>query len=281
LKRIFLLWSLLLFATACFAQSAQSKWFVNAGLSALNYWGDLRDKRITPKGVKPSVTAGISYQLSPHWLSNFSLAFGKLAAFDHDNGLRWYYRNLNFQTSLFETALTAEYDLIDITEPDDGNYIDNNPKRFTPYAFIGVGLFHFNPYTYDLSGKKVFLAPLGTEGQPTPYSLWQVSLPYGVGLKYSVTQTFLISAEINLRKTFTDYIDDVSIHHYLDTTQLLATHGQEAASLSYRADEIPGNKYSFQNGYRGNPDKKDGYYSFLLKATLQIFTKRPKFYYGY
>ena len=227
-----------------------------------------------------SGAAGISYQASTHFTGNFNLTMGKLSAFDRNNGPKWYYRNLNFQSSLFEAAFTAEYDLINITEPNDGNLIDNNPRRFTPYAFIGVGLFHFNPYTYDLAGKKVFLPPIGTEKGNPRLLLWQVSLPYGIGLKYAVSQTFLISAEINLRKTFTDYIDDVSIHHYLDTAELLATHGQEAASLSYRADEIPNTKYQFW-GYRGNPERKDGYYTFLLKASIQIFTKRPKFYYGY
>jgi hypothetical protein len=127
--------------------------------------------------------------------------------------------NLNFQSSLFEASVTAEYDLIDITEPDDGNFIDNNPRKFTPYAFAGLGMFHFNPYTHDQAGKKVYLQPIGTEGQLTPYPLWQICLPYGLGVKYAISNNFLVSAEFNLRKTFTDYIDDASIHHYPDSTQ--------------------------------------------------------------
>jgi len=277
LKRLFFLYLLLLFAGAC---HSQSRWFASAGIGPINYWGDLQDKRLTTTGMQLSGAVGISYQASPHFLGNFNLTAGKLNAFDRNNGPKWRYRNLDFQSSLFEASFTAEYDLINITEPDDGNFIDDNPKKFTPYIFAGFGFFHFDPYTHDQSGKKVYLQPIGTEAQPTPYPLWQVSLPYGIGIKYAVSDNFLVSAEFNLRKTFTDYIDDVSQHQYPDTVQLLITHGQEAASLSYRADEIPNNKYR-PWGYRGNPERKDGYYSFLFKASIQIFNKRSKFYYGY
>lgn len=279
MKPIFFI-SFLLFLCFCECYSQSGRWYVNVGAGAINYWGDLQEKKITPTGMQPHASVGISYQASPHFQGNFSLVYGKLGASDVNNGPKWFYRNLNFKTVFFEAALTAEVDLIDITEPDDGNFIDDNPKRLTPYAFVGVGFFHFNPYTYDLAGKKVYLQPLGTENQATPYPLWGVSLPYGIGVKYSLTDNILVSAEFNLRKTFTDYMDDVSQHQYVDTTILLQTHGQEAASLSYRADEIPDTKYKFW-GYRGNPDKKDGYYSFLVKVSIQLFTNRPKFYYGY
>jgi len=102
----------------------------------------------------------------------------------------------------------------------------------------------------------------------------------GIGIKYAITNTVQLSAEFDLRKTLTDYLDDVSQHHYIDTVQLLQTNGPEAASLSYRADEIPNNDYKFY-GYRGNPGKKDGYYSFLFKVAVQLFVYKPAFYYGY
>ncbi len=264
---------------ACCASYAQSDWFINVGAGPMNYFGDLQDKKFTTVGMKYNATAGISYQASPHFVTNLSFMLGKIGASDSHNGPKWVYRNLNFQSAIFEASIVEEGDLFDITQIENA-YADQNPNKFTPFIFAGAGIFHFNPYTYDQSGKKVYLQPLCTEGEATPYALWGLSIPFGVGVKYALSTTTVISAEFDVRKTFTDYIDDVSRFHYVDTAQLLAEHGPEAASLSYRADEIPNTPYKFY-GYRGNPNKKDGYYSFVIKMSFKLFTHKPKFYYGY
>jgi len=268
------------FFTAIAAAYSQPEWFANVGIGPVNYVGDLQDKRFTTVEMKFNASAGLTYQATPHFAGNLSLMYGKLGAMDAKNGPKWVFRNLNFQSSLFEASITGEADLYDITQLENA-FADQNPQKFTPYIFAGVALFHFNPYTYDPAGTKVYLQPLGTEAQTTPYSLWAFSIPFGIGAKYALNNDVLISAEFNIRKTFTDYIDDVSQYHYPDTTALAASHGQEAATLSYRADEIPGNIYNFKDGYRGNPTKKDGYYSFMIKLSYQLFTSKPKFYYGY
>lgn len=257
---------------------SQDKWFLSGGLGVSNYAGDLQDRQLTFKGMKMNGSVTGTYQFTPHFATNLSFSLLKVGASDSKNGSKWVYRNLSFETMLFETAVTGEFDLINIEEPDDGNYVDNNPSNFTPYLFAGIGLFHFNPYTYDQSGKKVYLQPLHTEDQSKAYSLWQFCIPFGIGAKYSVTDNFRLSAEFDLRKTFTDYLDDVSQHQYADTVLLLQKYGQQSASLSYRADEIPNSPYKFY-GYRGNPSKKDDYYSIVVKATIQLFTHNAKFYY--
>jgi hypothetical protein len=257
---------------------SQSKFSVNGALGPANYVGDLQDKQFALHGMKLNASFGASYQFTPHFATNLSFAFLKIGASDSKNGPKWVYRNLSFGTMLFETAVTGEFDLINIEEPDDGNSMDNNPKRFTPYLFAGVGLFHFNPYTYDKSGKQVYLQPLHTEDQIKAYALWQFCIPIGIGVKYALTDNFRLSAEFNLRTTFTDYLDDVSVHQYADSAMLFQKYGPQSASLSYRADEIPNTEYKFY-GYRGNPSKKDNYYTVIVKATIQLFTHNPKFYY--
>jgi hypothetical protein len=259
----------LFFITGCYAQFSKDrrdKWFISGAFEGMNYFGDLQDKIITTNEMHFAVSGGISYQVIPHLSTNLYLTLGSVGASDSKNGERWKYRNLSFESDIFEAALTAEYDILDMETPDKRN-------KFTPYIFAGVGVFHFNPYTYDESGKKVYLQPLGTEGETTPYSLWQFCIPFGVGAKVAVSSTVRLSAEFNIRKLFTDYLDDVSQHQYADTTQLLITHGPEAVALSYRADEIPNSPYK-SYGYRGNPGKNDGYYSFIIRASLQLFTGR-------
>ena len=80
-----------------------------------------------------------------------------------------------------------------------------------------MGLFHFNPFTYDKENNKTYLQPLSTEGQGLKeypgrkkYSLTQFCLPVGGGWKWNINENWDISYELGFRILFTDYLDDVS-----------------------------------------------------------------------
>jgi hypothetical protein len=260
---------------------AQSNFYFNGGIGAMNYGGDLQEKKFTLKECQPSITMGGTYYLLPNLLGNLNFTYGRVTATDAKNGVRWFYRNLDFTSNIFEAAVTAEYDLYDIRASANPTF-DNTEQstiRYTPYIFAGVGFFNFNPYTH-YNGQKVFLNPLKTEAETTPYSLWQLSVPFGVGIKYALTENIIIAGEMNIRKTFTDYMDDVSQFSYVDTTLLLNTNGQLSASLSYRADEIPNGHYAFY-AERGNPAKKDKYYTFMIKVIFTFGEGTSLFKYGY
>ncbi len=66
---------------------------------------------------------------------------------------------------------------------------------------------------------------------------------------------------MGFRKTFTDYLDDVS-STYADEALLLANNGQRAVDLAFRTDELKGSTiaYPAANTQRGNSDFKDWYY---------------------
>jgi hypothetical protein len=247
----------------------------------MNYGGDLQERKFTLKECNPSVTLGATYYFTPNILGNFNLTYGKIGATDAKNGTKWVYRNLDFKSSIYDVAITAEYDVFDIRDAANPTFENTEQQtvRYTPYIFAGIGVVNFNPYT-SYNGQKVFLAPLGTEGQGVPYSLWGLSIPFGVGIKYALTENIMIAGEMNIRKAFTDYMDDVSQFSYVDTALLLNTNGQLAASLSYRADEIPDGHYAFY-GQRGNPDKKDKYYTFMLKVIFRFGEGTSLFKYGY
>ena len=40
--------------------------------------------------------------------------------------------------------------------------------NFTPYVTLGIGAFSYDPYAY-LNGEKIYLRPLGTEGQGSSF----------------------------------------------------------------------------------------------------------------
>ncbi len=268
-----ILFALLFFL--CVSAHAQTYFSVGAGL--MNYNGDLQQSGLTFSQGRPAFTLGSNIYLRDHFSLNASLTVGGIGADDAKG--KWPRRNLNFKSNIFDVSFSAEGDLYELRDyQNDGNdLIKSNAKNFTPYAFAGIGFFNFNPYTYDKTGAKVFLQPLGTEGQGLPeypdrqlYSIWQLNIPFGVGLKYALNQKLLISGELSFRTTFTDYLDDVSSHTYADTTLLKNARGPKAAELSVRAYELKGSDYVMEREYRGNPDKNDNFYTFLFKVSYSF-----------
>ena len=89
--------------------------------------------------------------------------------------------------------------------------------RFTPYVTFGIGAFSYDPYAY-YQGQKVYLRPLGTEGQGyRGLSGSQILRKYGrlfsTGSGHEIqhqSQNINVGFEIAYRFTTTDYLDDVS-----------------------------------------------------------------------
>jgi hypothetical protein len=235
----------------------------------LNYQGDLRQEVYTFQGVKLGFGMGMTYAITPQLSAGIEFTQGRISADDRFNsapGL--FYRNLNFTTNLSEIALMGTFHLL-------------NPQkmRLSPYVTGGIALFRFNPYTYHQNGQKFYLQPLGTEGQglpgnsAQPYRLTQVSIPFGGGVALRVSDRIHVAWEVVIRRTATDYLDDVSTN-YPDQLRLFFGRGQDALDLSFRGDEIPMNPI-FSSGFpsggkRGNPGENDWYYFSGLKLTLRL-----------
>lgn len=233
-----------------------------------NYNGDLLDKLYPKKLTNGFIGLTVHYELQDQILLRGSYNFARVNGSDSYSGkqvLRE--RNLQFETAISEFAVVGEYYLFNLYE-----------KRFSPYGFIGLALFHFNPYTNDSAGRKVFLKPLSTEGQgiypnKKTYSLWQPAIPLGGGVKFAITENIRLGIELGLRKLFTDYLDDVSTS-YPNESDLLAARGQTAVDFSYRGDEYPGGNQNFptKDTQRGSAAQKDNYY--FTAITLSF---RPSF----
>jgi hypothetical protein len=230
-----------------------------------NYNGDLLDKLYPKKLTNGFIGFTVQYELQDQILLRGSYNFARVNGNDsYSEKPELRERNLQFESAVSEFAVVGEYYLFNLYE-----------KRFSPYGFIGLGIFHFDPYSYDSTGRKVFLKPLSTEGQgiypdKKPYSLWQPTIPLGGGVKFAITENLRIGFEIGLRKTFTDYLDDVSTS-YPDQNDLLAARGQTAVDFSYRADERPGGDTNFptRETQRGGAAQKDIYYFTGLNITLR------------
>ena len=245
----------LLFVLLCFfitySSFAQFRLGIFGGLS--NYQGDLVDKPY--KSTKGAFGLTGTFPVSERFGIRAGLTFAKVAGADSlGEKPELLARNLSFQSKITEFSLLAEYNIFNLDQ-----------IRWTPYLFAGVALFHFNPYTYDSAGNQAFLQPLTTEGQglqgypDKPYSLTQFAIPFGAGIKYAISEKVQLGLEVGLRKTFTDYLDDISTE-YADPADLLAGRGQQSVDLSYRGDEVGFPAYPVKGFTRGNPKSKDYYY---------------------
>jgi hypothetical protein len=126
-----------------------------------------------------------------------------------------------------------------------------------------------NPKT-EINGDMVELQPLGTEGQGSDlssknnYSLTQLCIPLGVGVKFALGKKAALSLEYGIRKTFTDYLDDVGSGSYVDPSLLSVANGPLAADLSNRS--LDGDRF----GKRGNASTKDWYTFFGGSLTFRL-----------
>lgn len=192
------------------------------------------------------------------------LRYGKIEGYDSEaKDEVQQARNLSFQTHLWELGAGVEFNFLDYKLGNDRYFI-------SPYMFVELGVFRMNPKT-ELNGELVALQPIGTEGQGSslsekkPYSLIQMAVPFGVGLKMNLGKRAAISVEYGIRLTFTDYLDDVGKGDFIDRGELAAQNGNIAADLSDRSLE----EYKMM-GERGNPATRDWYSMFGLTISFSL-----------
>jgi hypothetical protein len=254
----------LLFCEYAFCQEPDKSTTVSLFTGIINYQGDLNPNSFTFRHSH-FATGFILRKPLNRWITLRAGAnIGQIEAADRYNRDYLKPRNLSFFTSIKEAYAGLELTMLDMST-----------KRFTPYMYGGLAVFHFNPWTYDNNGIKTYLKPLSTEGQglpqfpkQRPYNLTQLAFAFGGGAKFAITDCINIGLDFSQRKTFTDYLDDLS-SMYVDKNILLQAKGPKAVELAYRGDELPGGQpYPAHGEQRGTPSEMDWYY--FLGVTMEI-----------
>lgn len=191
---------------------------ISAGIA--HYFGDLNTRA---KLNRPKPTVGIFFrkQFGNYVGLRVGAHYAQLGYSDvYSKNEYQTQRNLSFNSNIWELSLQGDFNFY--------KFIPGNPDyAFTPYVTLGVGVFSFDPYAM-YNGKKEYLRPLGTEGQNVgymgrkQYSTMAVCIPFGVGIKYNISEKINLNIEICHRFTTTDYLDDVS------TTYAGAGYGSDA-----------------------------------------------------
>ena len=238
----------------------------------MNYLGDLNNQSAL---TMPRLAGGIGlrYRIDNRWAFRAEASLGSVACEKDYIELR----NLSFKSNIFELAALAEF-----------NFAPYGPgateSKWTPYLFGGLALFHYNPmasYSVSEGGTQwAELQPLCTEGQGSaaypdrrPYTLTQLCMPFGVGVKFRISKSFSFSAEYGFRKTWTDYLDDVS-KTYVGRDVLIgnSTDGALSAMLADRSGEVVEGYVNAPGIKRGDDSLDDWYAYFHVSLGINLET---------
>ncbi len=256
---------ILLSSASINAQNIEAGFF----LGASNYQGDLQPTHFLFGESKVAYGGFVKYPILEYLTVRASITKGTISGEDLNSnvGSGRRRRNLNFRSIILDFGLQAEFHPLTI--------IYGEKKTFSPYLMAGINGFTFNPEAFYID-RFYALAPLGTEGQflegsgVSPYKRFQVSIPAGIGIELKVSDYNTIGLEFGIRKTFTDYLDDVS-GSYPDLNKL-AELDPLAATLSFRKVDAEGELLPFspEGSQRGNPDANDLYYFFGVNFGFNI-----------
>jgi len=192
---------------------------VGFGLGTLNYTGDLV-RTYNFKYSKPAATVFYRSNLSKVVSFRTAITAGKIGASEKPIDPAASARNASFDLFLMEASMAMEYHFLNWRET-------KRFVRFTPYLFGGIALFGIS----------------GDVQKTAEYSNIQASIPFGGGLKYVYNPKWYFSLEFGVRKTFFDYLDNIS------------------------AGDIRTKNYQY-----GNPNDNDNYYFIGISITRTFYS---------
>ncbi len=287
---------LLLSPAILLAQSkSRYKYELIGGVGIANFLGDLGGANKTGthflndfefRGTRPNLSVGARYKANYYFSFKGMLTSAIVAG--KDSWTQEVYRNnrnLSFRSPIIELSVQAEYYLL--REKMSGiykitNFKKKRARKTTLYLLGGIGVFFYSPSAQNFDGQRYRLRKMHTEGQglpggPKQYSNFNICIPVGLGYKYAIDRRWAVGAELAFRKTFTDYIDDVSGQYY-DNKAIQQAYGVNAA---YLADPSLGliQGATLPNGdgsgaQRGETQYKDSYVFLDFTVSYKFSKKR-------
>lgn len=248
---------IVLFTLGVFGLSTANAQSIELGgaFGASNYHGDLA-YTIHPKETHFSGGLFFKYNFNEYWSYRPTISFLQLSGAD-SNFSDYRLRNLSFRNKLYEFSHMLEFNYVPFSRSEIHH-------KMSFYATLGLALFMHKPEA-NLKGEWIDLSKLGTENQD--YGLIQLSIPFGGGIKYALTDNLILGFETAWRKTFTDYLDDVS-SVYADVENSNGT----INPLVDRSWEITpdGRPLSNPGDMRGDPTLKDWYLQSIFTISYRF-----------
>ena len=261
-------------------------------LGATNFLGDLGGaNQIGTNGLKdleytltrPALGASMRWKVQQYFSVKGNSYWGILKG--NDALTKEPFRNnrqLDFKSNIFELSGQVEFNFI---KEQKGHVYKISGVRGQAhkdrqiYLFGGGGGVYFNPKGKYLDGSWVALQPLGTEGQglagyPKKYSRITGLISVGGGARFSINRYWGVGFELGMRKTFSDYIDDVSTDY---ATSAIKANGGSDKAVFFADPSQAGGPYPgsvCEGCQRGDKTDKDAYMFGLLTVGYKVMYKK-------
>lgn len=174
-------------------------------------------------------------------------------------------RGLSFKTNVNDFAVIAEFNFLDY-------FTGSGRTYWSTYIFGGLSVFTFNPKAEDGTELCRVLTDVDYERGLTngmkKYNKISASIPFGVGVKYSLTKRTGIAFEWRMDMTFTDWLDDCHAYYptYDDAEDQPFVQYSDPTGLT--TDEYGANKIKYIQ--RGNKNTKDWYGYFNVSLVYKF-----------
>lgn len=237
---------------------------VGASVGLSYYMGDINPR-------KPFVQSNLGWGVLVRYYDGtrwaFRLAYSNLQldCSDKASGYRPE-RGLSFHTKVHDVAFIAEFNFFDY-------FTGSKRNGLSPYIFGGISVLSFNPKADDGTALRDILTDTNSDVLITndkktmeKYGKVAASIPFGIGLKYSVSRRIGLAAEWRWDWSLTDWLDDChgyyprytdpnnSIVQYADPTGFV---GPETQTQTPTGEVVVSNTKSYIQ--RGNSADFDWY----------------------
>lgn len=206
LHRRYLVFVMLLVAPDCLAQFNNFRFEAGISAGTLIYQGDLTPKYYGhTKELRPALAVQLTRTFGSVWSLRSALLLSKIMADESkysDPEFRQK-RNYRFSASVAELSAALVYSPLG----------QQQHRQVFPYIFAGAGITHLNikrdwsRYQSEYFDKDGIAArSLATD---TVHALpqWLPVIPAGIGIRYQLTTAVALTTEVNLRFSYTDYMD--------------------------------------------------------------------------
>ena len=180
-------------------------------------------------------------------------------------------RGLSFKDNVHDIALIAEFNFFDY-------FTGSKRNGLSPYIFGGISVLMFDPKADDGTALRDILTDTDGEEELTAntspkdkYGKVSASIPFGIGVKYSVNRRIGMALEWRWHYTFTDWLDDC--HAYYPKYEKVTdpqqpNYVQYADPTGFAAGDDGNNDKSYIQ--RGNSADNDWYSYLNLSITYKF-----------
>lgn len=235
---------------------------VGLNVGAAGYMGDLNQRNILDfSGL--AFGGYVKRNFDAYWGVGIHYNYGKIKDNDaSSSNADFRARNLNFSTSLHELSILGDFNFLDY-------FAGGGRRNFSPYIFAGLAGVRFNPKAV-YQGQEYELRYYNTEN--VHYKNYAFSIPYGVGVKYRITEKLGLFSLLGYRTAFTDYLDDVG-ERYPVTAVYGKVDDNHPVRINLSNPSLNPERMN-PGGQRGDHVKKDTYMFFHIGISYTFLSDK-------